>query len=609
MKKLLQLFLFLAFGTMLHAQNNCGVSVSMDSTNTGDVVAVAYPTGTAPFTFAWSTGDNTPITVITAWGINYCVTITDATGCTAVGCLFSQTCSATVFSSPAWDYLYASANGVPNFTYQWSNGDTTAFTYPATNGTYCVTITDATGCTSTDCEDYNGAGSGNDCDAIIYADSSNTGNAVLTVSSWGTAPFAYIWTTGEATPTIYTAASGTYCVTVTDATGCSASDCWTVASDPCNVTIVANNTPGVDYLVATVNGQNFTFLWNTGETTQVIEPTSSGTYCVTITGNGCTGMGCYYYYAGNEINGSVSLQDSITPAVLEGTVDLFLYDAANNAWNLVNTVPIQSDPAGYYNTYDFGVVAAGQYLVRASLDPASPYFADVLPTYHFNSILWDEANVITIPSNWQGFTIILDDGQLLPGGGTGEIFGTVTEGDGFTANGGDNRGGTPLEGVSVILYDEQENPITHQLTNADGIYTFDHLPFGTYKVLAEITGKEQAERWVTLSADQPSSSGNDFEVSESGIVLGLADLLANSGLEVSPNPTTGNLNVWVESTAHFEATLRLTRADGSVVLLENQVITKGGQFLHLDVAAVPSGLYFLQLATGQQVVTAKVVKQ
>ncbi|MBK9012817.1 MAG: T9SS type A sorting domain-containing protein [Saprospiraceae bacterium] len=334
---------------------------------------------------------------------------------------------------------------------------------------------------------------------------------------------------------------------------------------------------------------------------------------MTITGGGCTATACYTYQMVNNFNisGYLYFPDSLNnPGPMQGVVELFFNSPNSNVWEPIGTVNIQSDPAGWSNYYDFGQQTnAGNYIVKATLDPNSPGASGYMPTYHFSTVHWDEADLITLPSAGFGlFNIILNDGSNLTGG-SGNINGTVTQGDGFTANDEGDRGGDPRPNTSVLLFDSNELPITHTLTDEQGQYNFSGLPFGTYKLEVEIVGMEQAVRWVTLSADNPTSSGNDFEVTDEGIVLGINELLAGSGLEVSPNPTSGDLNIWLEANNNFEAKISIARLDGTTVLIENQQVVKGGQSIMLDLASLPTGLYLLQVTTGKGVVAAKVVKQ
>ena len=47
-------------------------------------------------------------------------------------------------------------------------------------------------------------------------------------ASGGTSPYTYNWDNGATTPTINTLSAGDYCVTVTDASGCSVDECYTI---------------------------------------------------------------------------------------------------------------------------------------------------------------------------------------------------------------------------------------------------------------------------------------------------------------------------------------------------------------------------------------------
>ena len=71
----------------------------------------------------------------------------------------------------------------------------------------------------------------------------NTGIVALSVSG-GVAPITYIWSNGATTQDISNLPAGTYCVTITDANGCTQSDCATItAPDP--ITTSANFNPEI----------------------------------------------------------------------------------------------------------------------------------------------------------------------------------------------------------------------------------------------------------------------------------------------------------------------------------------------------------------------------
>ncbi len=624
MKKIIQLLAFcmISISAWANGFSNpfnsndlvCNVDISMDSTNSGDVILTAITTGDAPFVYTWNTGENTASVMVTSWGINYCVTVTDANGCVAESCVYNQNaCSANIQVTPPWA-LVAVAGGISPFSYLWSNGSTNSTITPNSPGTYCVSITDLTGCEASYCTYW--SGQQDTCDVYITFDTLGTGTYFNAIAS-GTAPFTYQWQPGGTTQSIPLSPVyfGDYCVTVTDATGCEATDCYFgINPNPCSVWIFESDTIGFDALYAIANSPNpISYLWSTGETSSIIFPNNPGTYCVTIQTGGCTGTACYNYSVPNNftISGYLYLPDSLNgPANLQGIVELFFNDTNSNTWVSLGTTNIETDTAGWSSYYTFGTQAnVGEYLVKATLDPSMPIAADYMPTYHFNTVHWDSADVITLPASGSGlYQIIFNDGSNFTGG-SGSINGLVTEGDGFTANEENDRGGDPRPNTSVLLFDSNEQPITHTLTDDQGQYSFANLPFGTYKLEVEIVGVEQAVRWVTLSADKPTSTGNDFEVTPAGIVLGINDLVAESKVHIFPNPTTGIVNFGFEANANFDAKISVARADGKTVLVHNQSVTKGSQSLQVDLTNLPTGLYFLQVTTGNEVISKKIVKQ
>jgi len=137
------------------------VMLSISSTNAScnggcDGTATASVTGgTAGYTYAWSNGMNTA----TATGLcatTYMVTVTDASGCTAMDSVVITAPTAvvaTTVDNGDGTATVSATGGTTPYTYLWSNGDATAMTSSPLNSgdTYCVTVTDFNACTDTAC--------------------------------------------------------------------------------------------------------------------------------------------------------------------------------------------------------------------------------------------------------------------------------------------------------------------------------------------------------------------------------------------------------------------------------------------------------------------------
>ncbi len=122
------------------------------------------------------------------------------------------------------------SGGTPGYTYAWTGScqpflddDTSAnpvFDLDAAGpGTYdcCVEVTDSNGCKDDDCvnvEVYE------EPTCIVEPALVCTGEEMCAVPSGGTAPYTYLWSTGEITQCITPITEGIHTVTVTDANGC-----------------------------------------------------------------------------------------------------------------------------------------------------------------------------------------------------------------------------------------------------------------------------------------------------------------------------------------------------------------------------------------------------
>ncbi|MCC7507537.1 MAG: T9SS type A sorting domain-containing protein, partial [Saprospiraceae bacterium] len=296
---------------------NCNLTVSSAVTSvscfggSNGSINISTTGGTAPLTYLWSNGATTEdLNNLTAG--TYCVTVTDANGCTATTCATVTqptqlqpvaAATPTVCGQATGSINLTVSGGTPGYTYVWSNGATTQDLANLSEGTYCVTITDANGCTTTTCATVTCTPP--NCNLTVSSAVTSVscfgGNngSINIITTGGTAPLTYLWSNGATTEDLNNLTAGTYCVTVTDANGCTASTCATV-TQPTALTPVAIATAtacnqSTGSITVTVSGgtPGYTYQWANGATTANLNNLPEGTYCVTVTdANGCTKAAC-----------------------------------------------------------------------------------------------------------------------------------------------------------------------------------------------------------------------------------------------------------------------------------------------------------------------------
>lgn len=122
--------------------------------------------GQSPYSFKWSNGDTTKDLRNVVSGY-YSVTITDSNNCqiiksanvksySNIGLAISSQNATCIFTNDGQASVNVS-NGVPPYSYQWGNGDTTqTITGLSPNWNYGVVVSDANGCTATKYSNYIG---------------------------------------------------------------------------------------------------------------------------------------------------------------------------------------------------------------------------------------------------------------------------------------------------------------------------------------------------------------------------------------------------------------------------------------------------------------------
>ncbi len=117
------------------------------------------------------------------------------------------------------DILNAENDTTRNYTFQWSNGETSSSIINLEDGTYSVVVT--AGCaTDTATFEINTTLTQSTAQ-LTNSTTPNTANGIINITVSGDGPFTYLWSNGSSSEDLSNITSGNYSVTVTNANGCS----------------------------------------------------------------------------------------------------------------------------------------------------------------------------------------------------------------------------------------------------------------------------------------------------------------------------------------------------------------------------------------------------
>lgn len=272
--------------------------------------------GTAPYTYDWSGSltDNVTMQSNLAAG-QYSVTITDAKACTLNSGAITVGQNSTIQVTSIIPVNIDNGNdgavnltatgGTGNFTYKWTGPNNFTSTQQnlsglATTGEYCVTITDATGCTATSCVTVRQKLKISQ--ELIARACAGTANGGITLTVTGGQPnYTFLWNNSATTQNLTNIPAGTYNVTITDNLGSTVTGSY-VVSEFAAITLTSNVLPSIGMgssngsIQLNISGGNapYQIMWSNGATTPTISNLAPGEYCVTVTdNNNCPKNACY----------------------------------------------------------------------------------------------------------------------------------------------------------------------------------------------------------------------------------------------------------------------------------------------------------------------------
>jgi len=308
-------------GNSLNCTNTPTVTANTTAANCGTLgsATVTVTNYTATPTYQWLPGNATTASVNNLTPGTYTCLVGLQSGCG----LTTQTVTAVVGSTGAtFSYTTSQQNPLcPNgtngnagvvvsggsapYTYTWTttppqNSSITASDLPA--GTYTVSVTDNIGCIGTTTVTLINP------PAIVATVTTSpttctgsTGVATASVTSGGTAPYTYTWTTGTQAQTINNLAQGTYSVIISDVNSCTATAtgtvggqgfAWSVSATESDPKCIGSANGSATVSITNPGASTFTYSWTTTpiQTTSVTTANlTAGNYTVTVTdNNGCS---------------------------------------------------------------------------------------------------------------------------------------------------------------------------------------------------------------------------------------------------------------------------------------------------------------------------------
>lgn len=439
----------------------------------GDLTGAIDPQisgGTTPYNYVWSDGQ-TSSTINNVSAGAYTLTITDDLGCTETFeylinepeeplSIQLETEDVKCFGESTGSISAVVAGGTQNYSFLWSNGETTQNINNLSADTYTLTVTDDLGCVESSTVIINEpaaplALSSLATDVLCYG--GNDGSIDLTVTG-GTSPYAYTWSNGnsvilsDTTQDLANLTADEYLVFVEDANQCTET-LVTVINEPAEPISVSSNVTDVDCyglpngaIDITVNGgtPNYTYSWSNGQTTEDLTSVTGGTYTVTITDqNGCVKVDSFYVKQpsaeltvttfGKDVSCNGDATGSIQSTVTGGTMP-YTYSWSNGE----TTDDISSLTAGSYTltvTDDNGCTAFS----GAVIDQPAALIVDINVTdpscygYENGQITVDVTGGIQpYYFDWGNENSILlnNEGETIDSIATGEYFIRVTDENG-----------------------------------------------------------------------------------------------------------------------------------------------------------------------------------
>ncbi len=277
-----------------------------------------------------------------------------------------------------------------------------------------------------------------------------------------------------------------------------------------------------------------------------------------------------------DVSGLVLINDTI-PLDL-GKVQIFQRDITTDSLHLYSEQEI-----GPGASYSFEDIPGGVFYIKAIVDPASIYHDSYLPTYYNSVFFWYNATTINQCDTSQYFRDI----HLI----NLDSFDGVHILDGVVNFAG--RGSTPVEGLDLLLANNNGEPIQARTTDENGYFKFEHLPSGTYQLFADLINSP-IDNSHAPKIDLSGNTTLQVYLYKDSLSLQIPTSLHqnvnkdNLAITVYPNPSSDWLTIEVKDPENKIISFELLNVNGQKLRSEKFQTNQAAQISTDD---LPTGVY------------------
>jgi PKD repeat protein len=265
----------------------------------------------------------------------------------------------------------------------------------------------------------------------------------------------------------------------------------------------------------------------------------------------------------------------------------FLYKIENDQF-----IPIDTTEFDEYGFYLYYQLIEGEYIVKTFPAKNSVNAGQYLPTYFGNTLFWTKATSIYLNATaWEYDISMIENFEY--SNGSGAIDGSVSfEGKSKV-----------VDNVEIILFNEQDNCLTYIQSNPEGLFKFNGLGYGTYKVMAEVPGMYTYSTSITLSEETPYVEDLSIVVYEDEIPFGIGDddIPAVAGLgRLYPNPAQDHINLEFSLQEAGQAQIFILNQAGQIADKYSKTYANGNHNLQINTSAFSAGMYKVMFLFGNE---------